>query len=123
MKTYALTGGASGIGAAIKQHLIDEGHKVIAIDINNADIKADLSSEEGRQAAIEAVSSAATDGLDGIVACAGVGSHIENLALIPSVNYFGAVALVEGLRDQLGDQFDFALEPLAGAFRSKRSFE
>ena len=101
MKTYALTGGASGIGAAIKQQLCDEGHKVISIDIKDADIESDLSTAEGRSAAVAAISAAAADGLDGFVACAGVGSHIENLGLIPSVNYFGAVALVEGLRELL----------------------
>ena len=101
MKTYAVTGAASGIGAAIKQQLIDEGHTVIAIDIANADIVADLGSDEGRKAAVKSVSEVAPQGLDGFVACAGVGSHIENLALIPSVNYFGAVALVEGLRSLL----------------------
>ena len=101
MKTYALTGGASGIGAAIKQHLVDDGHKVISIDIRDADIESDLSTAEGRSAAIEAVSAAASDGLDGFVACAGVGSHIENLGLIPSVNFFGATDLVEGLRELL----------------------
>jgi NAD(P)-dependent dehydrogenase (short-subunit alcohol dehydrogenase family) len=101
MKTYALTGGSSGIGAAIKQQLSDEGHKVISIDIRDADIESDLSTSEGRSAAISAVSAAAANGLDGFIACAGVGSHIENLGLIPSVNYFGAVALVEGLRELL----------------------
>lgn len=101
MKTYALTGGASGIGAAIKQQLLNEGHKVISVDIKDADIEADLSSSEGRSAAIAAILAAATDGLDGFVACAGVGSHIENLGLIPRVNFFGAVELVEGLRDLL----------------------
>lgn len=104
MKTYALTGGASGIGAAIKQHLVKEGHRVISVDIMDADIESDLSIAEGRTAAIEAISAASPEGLDGFVACAGVGSHIENLSLIPSVNYFGAVELVEGLRQLLADK-------------------
>ncbi len=57
MKTYAVTGAASGIGAAIKQQLISEGHAVISIDIANADIVADLGTEQGREAAIDAVAS------------------------------------------------------------------
>ncbi|MFK8050618.1 MAG: SDR family oxidoreductase [Halioglobus sp.] len=101
MKTYALTGGASGIGEAIKHHLQNEGHNVISIDIHNADIESDLSTQEGRNAAVAAVASAATGGLDGFIACAGVGSHIENLSLIPSVNFFGAVELLEGLQELL----------------------
>ncbi len=58
MKTYAVTGAASGIGAAIKQQLINEGHAVISIDIANADIVADLGTAQGRLAAIDAVAAA-----------------------------------------------------------------
>jgi NAD(P)-dependent dehydrogenase (short-subunit alcohol dehydrogenase family) len=101
MKTYAMTGGASGIGAAIKQSLLDAGHQLIVVDIANADIEADLSSAEGRQAAVAAINAAAGDGLDGFIACAGVGSHIPNLPLIAAVNYFGTTELVEGLRESL----------------------
>ena len=43
MGTYAMTGGASGIGAAIKQTLLDDGHSLIVVDISGADIDADLS--------------------------------------------------------------------------------
>ncbi|MCZ6831830.1 MAG: SDR family oxidoreductase [Gammaproteobacteria bacterium] len=101
MGTFAMTGGASGIGAAIKQTLLDDGHQLIVVDITGADIDADLSGPEGRQSAITAVRAAAPEGLDGFIACAGVGSHVPNLPLIANVNYFGAVELVEGLRDLL----------------------
>ena len=101
MGTIAMTGGASGIGAAIKQTLLDAGHQLIVVDLNGADIDADLSTPAGREAAITAIKELATDGLDGFVACAGVGSHIPNLPLIASVNYFGAVELVAGVRDLL----------------------
>ena len=101
MKTYAMTGGASGIGAAIKQSLLDAGHQLIVVDIANADIEADLSSAEGRQAATDGICAAAPDGLDGFIACAGVGSHVPNLPLIAAVNYLGTIELVEGLRESL----------------------
>ncbi len=101
MGTIAMTGGASGIGAAIKQSLLDAGHELIVVDISNADIEADLSTAEGRAAAVSAIQTAAPDGLDGFVACAGVGSHVPNLPLIARVNYYGAVELVAGLRAQL----------------------
>ena len=39
MGTYAMTGGATGIGAAIKSRLQTEGHEVIVIDIKNANIE------------------------------------------------------------------------------------
>ncbi|MEP5763213.1 MAG: SDR family oxidoreductase [Halieaceae bacterium] len=101
MKTYAMTGGASGIGAAIKERLQAAGHQLIVVDIAKADIEADLSSVEGRSAAIDAIKAAAPDGLDGFIACAGLGSHVPNLPLIAGVNYHGSVELVEGLREHL----------------------
>ncbi|MBT4521045.1 MAG: SDR family oxidoreductase [Halieaceae bacterium] len=101
MKTYAMTGGASGIGAAIKQSLLDAGHQLIVVDIASADIEADLSSSGGREAAIEGIVAAAPEGLDGFIACAGVGSHVPNLPLIAAVNYRGTTELVEGLRESL----------------------
>ncbi|MEH6634198.1 MAG: SDR family oxidoreductase [Halioglobus sp.] len=101
MGLYAMTGGATGIGAAIKQRLREEGHKVIVVDIKNADIIADLSAKEGRQAAIAALRDAAKDGLDGLVTCAGLGANVPNHPLITQVNYFGTVELIAGLKDLL----------------------
>lgn len=99
MAVYAMTGGATGIGAAVKQQLRDAGHQVIVVDIKDADIIADLSSAEGRQAAIEALHDVAAEGLDGFVACAGLGPNVTPHSLVAQVNYFGAVALVEGVKD------------------------
>lgn len=103
MGTYVVTGGASGIGAAIRQQLQAEGHKVLVVDIQEADIVADLSTTSGRSAAIAAIREASDGNLTGLVACAGVGSHIPDRSLITAVNYFGAVELVEGLCDLLAD--------------------
>lgn len=101
MGIYAMTGGATGIGAAIKQRLRDAGHKVIVVDIKDADIIGDLSTQAGRETAIGEIRKLAGDGLDGLVTCAGVASQVKDHALIASLNYFGSVALVEGLQDLL----------------------
>ncbi len=101
MATYALTGGATGIGAAIKDSLRSAGHTVIVVDIRDADINADLSTASGRQAAVAGIREAAPDGLDGLVPCAGLGPHVGDKSLIVKVNYFGAVAVTEGVRDLL----------------------
>lgn len=101
MKSYAMTGGASGIGAAIKEAILAGGHRLIVVDIANADIEADLSSAPARQSAIQAIQTNFPDGLDGFIACAGVGSHVPNLPLIASVNYLGSIELVEGLKASL----------------------
>jgi NAD(P)-dependent dehydrogenase (short-subunit alcohol dehydrogenase family) len=104
MGTYVITGGASGIGAAIGQQLQSEGHRVLVVDIQGADIVADLATPEGRAAAIRTIGERTRGELTGLVACAGVGAHIPDRSLITAVNYFGAVELVEGLREQLAAQ-------------------
>tara|TARA_R110002124_G_scaffold85371_1_gene221531 strand:+ start:7332 stop:8093 length:762 start_codon:yes stop_codon:yes gene_type:complete len=101
MGCYAMTGGATGIGAAIKHRLREEGNQVIVVDIKDADIIADLSSKEGRQAAIAGIRAAAAEGLDGLVTCAGLGSNVSNHPLITQVNYFGTIELIEGSKDLL----------------------
>ncbi|MCB1690483.1 MAG: SDR family oxidoreductase [Halioglobus sp.] len=103
MGTYVITGGASGIGAAIGTQLQSEGHQIIVVDIQQADIVADLSSAEGRVAAIAAIKDATQNELTGLVTCAGVGSHVPDRGLIASVNYFGTVELIEGLRPALAE--------------------
>ncbi len=94
-----MTGGATGIGAALKEQLRERGDSVIVVDIKDADVVADLSTAEGREAAITGVAALAPDGLDGFIPCAGLGNHVKPPSLIGAVNYFGAVATVEGLKD------------------------
>jgi NAD(P)-dependent dehydrogenase (short-subunit alcohol dehydrogenase family) len=97
MGLYAMTGGATGIGQAIRNRLRDDGNEVIVVDLKEADIVADLSTSEGRQEAIAGLEAAAADGLDGLVTCAGVGANVPNQALITQVNYFGTVELIKAM--------------------------
>jgi NAD(P)-dependent dehydrogenase (short-subunit alcohol dehydrogenase family) len=101
MRTYAMTGGATGIGAELRRQLLAAGHKVISVDIKEGDIIADLSTAEGRQGAIEGVRELAPDGLDGFIPCAGLPPVAKPLSIIARVNYFAVIATVEGLRDLL----------------------
>ena len=102
MGTYALTGAASGIGAALTQSLQAAGHEVITVDMRDAQVIADLSTPEGRQTAVAAVREAAPEGLDGLVPLAGVAAGGKAPGtLITSVNFFGTVEFLEGLRDLL----------------------
>jgi NAD(P)-dependent dehydrogenase (short-subunit alcohol dehydrogenase family) len=96
-----MTGGATGIGAELKRQLLEAGHKVISVDIKEGDILADLSTVEGRQAAVDGVRALAPEGLDGFIPCAGLPPVAKPLSLIAQVNYFAVVATVEGLRDLL----------------------
>lgn len=99
MGQYAMTGGATGIGAAIRRHLVADGHEVMVVDIRNADIEADLSGVAGRRTALEALGTRCAGGLDGFIACAGLGAHVPDHEAIVSVNYFGATELIEGVRE------------------------
>ncbi|WP_139977285.1 SDR family oxidoreductase [Nocardioides litoris] len=103
MRTYAVTGAASGIGAALVALLRDAGHRVVTVDRDpTADVVADLASPAGRAAAVAAVVAAAPEGLDGLVPCAGVaGLTGVDPRLVVSVNHFGSVEVVEGLRPHL----------------------
>ncbi|WP_449432579.1 SDR family oxidoreductase [Pseudomonas putida] len=100
MPVTAVSGSASGIGAAVCQALRAAGHRIIGIDRANAEVIADLSSAAGRHAAIEAVLEQCDGVLDGLVCCAGVGSSAMSDTII-SVNYFGVSELLDGLADAL----------------------
>jgi NAD(P)-dependent dehydrogenase (short-subunit alcohol dehydrogenase family) len=96
-RTYVVTGAASGIGAATTSYLRERGGRVIACDLRNADVIADLSTSEGRAELVEGVTRLSGGRIDAIVANAGGGPPQTSLSL----NFFGAVATLEGLRPLL----------------------
>lgn len=102
MGTYVVTGSASGIGAATAALLRERGHRVIGVDRRDAEVEADLSTPEGRSAAVQQVVALAGQRLHGVVPCAGIaGLTGGDSRLVVSVNYYGAVEVVEGLRPLL----------------------
>ncbi len=101
MAVFAMTGGATGIGAAIRDRVRARGDRMIVADIRDADVIADLGSAQGRRAAVAGIRAAAPEGLDGFVACAGLGPNVDPPSRVARVNYFGAVEVIKGLRDAL----------------------
>jgi len=94
MATIAITGSAGGIGIATRARLEADGHRVIGIDMRDAEVIADLSTAEGQGAMVAAVGEMSGGTLDGLVAGAGVMGD----AIAVSVNFFGAIATIDGLR-------------------------
>lgn len=103
MGVYAVTGAASGMGRAVADKLIAQGHRVIGVDIQDSDIVADLSTAAGRRTAIDGVLAAAGDHLDGAVLAAGLGPSPDpaRLPVIAAVNYLGVVELLDAWRPAL----------------------
>ena len=101
MAPIALTGSASGIGAALRQRLEADGREVLGIDIRGAEVVADLAKGSGRRAAIRDALAKCGGRLDGFVACAGVGPAVGSSPMIVSLNYFGAVELLDAFKDAL----------------------
>lgn len=97
MRVVAVTGSASGIGAATRARLEEDGRRVVGVDLRGAEVEADLSRPEGRRAAIDAILERCEGRLDAAVLCAGVGGHVADLGLVAAVNYFGAVEVLDAL--------------------------
>ena len=91
-----VTGASSGLGAALRRRLEARGDVVIGIDLAGSDIDADLSTPDGRAAAVAAVDA----GIDGLALCAGIGPPSDPVRMT-SVNYFGAIVLLDALAPQL----------------------
>ncbi len=97
-RTYVVTGAASGIGRATCEHLEAAGHRVLDVDLRDAAVTADLGTAAGRETMVAAVGRASGGVVDAVVANAGTNATAE---LCVRVNYFGAVATLDGLRPLL----------------------
>src|SRR5258706_1736092 len=99
-RAVAISGSASGIGAATAALLRSAGDRVIGIDLHDAEVVADLATETGRAHAVDEVRRLTSGELDALVLCAGVAAAPPD-AHVVSVNYVVAHSLLKGLRPQL----------------------
>ena len=93
-RTYVVTGAGSGIGAATYWLLKERGNVVVGVDLKEADVFADLSNTEGRNAAINEVLNLTKHKIDAVIACAGLAHPIVKTV---SVNFFGVTDFLAGL--------------------------
>ncbi len=94
-RTYVVTGSTSGIGRAVRRALEAQGHRVIGVDLRDAEVTADLTTAGGR-AALRQI-----DRVDAVITCAGVSAAGATPETIVRLNYFGTVATLEGLYPRL----------------------
>ena len=99
-RTHVVTGAASGIGRATSELLRSRGDAVIGVDLRDADVTVDLTTEDGRTALVSEVARLSGGRIDGVLAIAGLSAPIPATV---GVNYFGMVATLEGLRPLLAD--------------------
>ena len=103
MAKAVISGSASGIGGCVRSRLENQGIEVTGIDIKDAEVIADLSTAEGRQAAISGALEKTAGTIDILVLAAGLGGHLDDGQLVAKVNYYGAIELLDGFRDALAD--------------------
>jgi NAD(P)-dependent dehydrogenase (short-subunit alcohol dehydrogenase family) len=91
------------MGHAVVERLVADGHTVVTVDLDDADVVADLSTPAGRQAAAAGVLETSGGRLDGAVMAAGIGPvpGRDMPRRILDVNYFGAVELLNLWRPAL----------------------
>lgn len=108
MGTICVTGSASGIGAATAERLRRAGHRVIGVDLRDAEVTGDLSKSEDRSRIVAEVLAACDGALDGLVPCAGVSTPVPD-ELVVRINFYGTLAIVNGLRPALAKGTDPAV--------------
>ena len=101
MKTVVVTGSSSGLGRATKELLESDGVRIIGVDLDGADITADLSRPAERARAAGAIAEASGGVVDGYVGYAGVGPPVGDIGLLTSVNYFGQIDLLSAIKPLL----------------------
>lgn len=123
MAKYLLLGGSRGIGAATAEHLVAQGHEVLAVSRTPAKagawVEADLATDAGILAVIAAVEArmqadAVQTGLDGLLFLGGVwekgaftetydffASPIEETRFVISVNLTAPILLAQALAPYL----------------------
>jgi NAD(P)-dependent dehydrogenase (short-subunit alcohol dehydrogenase family) len=98
VRTYVVTGSASGIGKATSELLTASGHRVIGVDVAHADVTVDLATPAGRTELVDRVWELSDGTVDAVLAIAGLATPT---AATVAVDFFGTVATLQGLQPLL----------------------
>lgn len=97
-RCYVVTGAASGMGRAVADLLTSRGEQVVRSDLREGDLIADLSDAASRRDLIDRIREHTGGRIDGLLLCAGIAQFVPATV---SINYFGVVDLLDGLRPLL----------------------
>ena len=97
-RLFVVTGAASGIGASVRALAERGGDRVVGVDLQGTEVTADLSTADGRAAAVAGILEASGGVVDAVVTCAGLSGAAPAL---PLVNFLGTTEIVLGLREAL----------------------
>ncbi|MEZ5169377.1 MAG: SDR family oxidoreductase [Acidimicrobiia bacterium] len=100
MGTAVVTGAAGGLGRAVVDRLGVE-HRVVGVDVRDAEVIADLSDADGRRRAVDEARAAADGSIDRLVCAAGLGPTQPDRGMLLAVNYFGTVEMLDTLAGDL----------------------
>lgn len=101
-KNIIITGASSGIGQALKNYYLNEGHNVIGISLNGDDYNCDVSDFDAMKAIFEDIAKK-IDKIDILIPCAGFGLYgaielIDNKQIQKEydVNVMGSINAIQG---------------------------
>ena len=97
-RVYVVTGADSGLGYALAKELKKSAIVITSGIGNHVDVRADLSTKEGRNMFIDEIRKRSDGHIDGIALVAGIDSASS---LTVQVNYFGTIEVLKGLRPLL----------------------
>lgn len=100
-RTVVVTGGASGIGLAVRHELERGGHNVVAVDRAGGHIDANLADDDERQRAVDAIAERYPSGIDAAICCAGIGGMPDRGSEVTAINFFGTTRFLDRLRTLL----------------------
>jgi len=108
-KKIVVSGGASGIGAAVVQLLLKRNCEVWNLDVVSSEAKGiqniycDLSQPAVIDAALQALAHDITGCVDGVINVAGVAPDKQAAERVMAINFLGMRHLLEGIVDQVAD--------------------